>query len=146
MSQNNKTVRNTALSLLLLGTISAPVTANAAISTPEGRSTVYKTSLSTVEGLDARVLDWRNPSLEFTFDASDTDWTDGLELLLSADPLGKVSRRTTLMVQFNNGKPTPVITRGQGFDAHIKLDPARIRPRNNKIRFCLLYTSDAADE
>jgi len=96
MSQNNKTVRNTALSLLLLGAISAPVTTNAAISTPEGRSTVYKTSLSTVEGLDARVLDWRNPSLEFTFDASDTDWTDGLELLLSADPLGKVSRRTTL--------------------------------------------------
>ena len=135
MSQNNKTVRNTALSLLLLGAISAPVTTNAAISTPEGRSTVYKTSLSTVEGLDARVLDWRNPSLEFTFDASDTDWTDGLELLLSADPLGKVSRRTTLMVQFNNGKPTPVITRGQGFDARIKLDPARIRPRNNKIRF-----------
>jgi len=135
MSQNDKTVRNTALSLLLLGTLLAPVTANAAVATPEGRSVVYKTNLSAVEGLDARVLDWRNPSLEFTFDASDTDWTDGLELLLSADPLGKVSRRTPLMVQFNNGKPTPVITRGQGFDARIKLDKSRIRPRNNKIRF-----------
>ena len=135
MSQNNKTVRNTAVSVLLLGALCAPVTANAAVATPEGRSTVYKTSLSTVEGLDARVLDWRNPSLEFTFDASDTDWTDGLELLLSADPLGTVSRRTPLMVQFNNGKPVPVITRGQGFDARIKLDAALIRPRNNKIRF-----------
>ena len=144
MSQNNKTVRNTALSVLLLGALSAPVTANAAVATPEGRSVVYKTSLSEVEGANARVLDWRNPSLEFTFDASDTDWTDGLELLLSADPLGKVSRRTPLMVQFNNGKPTPVITRGQGFDARIQLDPARIRPRNNKIRFT--YNTPAGAE
>ena len=135
MSHNYKTVRDTALSVLLLGALGAPVTANAAIASPEGRSVVYKTSLSDVEGLEARVLDWRNPSLEFTFDASDTDWTDGLELLLSADPMGKVSRRSPLMVQFNNGTPTPVITRGKGFDARIKLDAARIRPRNNKIRF-----------
>ena len=106
MSHNYKTVRDTALSVLLLGALGAPVTANAAIASPEGRSVVYKTSLSDVEGLEARVLDWRNPSLEFTFDASDTDWTDGLELLLSADPMGKVSRRSPLMVQFNNGTPT----------------------------------------
>ncbi len=144
MSQNNKTVRNTALSVLLLGAMTAPVTANAAVATPEGRSVVYKTSLSAIEGLDARILDWRNPSLEFTFDASDTDWTDGVELLLSADPLGKVNRRTPLMVQFNNGKPTPVITRGQGFDARIQLDAARIRPRNNRIRFT--YNTPAGAE
>lgn len=125
----------TTLSACLLSSAIVPVTANASVYTPQGRTTVYKTSLSAVEGLDERVLDWRNPSLEFTFDASDTDWTDGLELLLSADPLGKVSRRTPLMVQFNNGKPTPVITRGQGFDARIQLDKGRIRPRNNKIRF-----------
>jgi len=131
---NNAAIK-TVLSALLLSTAALPVTANAAVYTPEGRTTVYKTSLAAVEGLDARVLDWRNPSVEFTFDASDTDWTDGLELLLSADPLGKVNRRTPLMVQFNNGKPTPVITRGQGFDARIKLDKARIRPHNNKIRF-----------
>lgn len=135
MLHNKKAVVKTALSALLLSAVALPVTANAAVYTPEGRSTVYKTSLSTVEGLDARVLDWRNPTLEFTFDASDTDWTDDLELLLSADPMGKVSRLSPLMVQFNNGKPTPVITRGQGFDARIKLDKARMRPRNNKIRF-----------
>lgn len=144
MSHNKKTVSHTALSALLLGALCAPVTANAAVATPEGRSVVYKTSLDTIEGLEARMLDWRNPSLEFTFDASDTDWTDGLELLLSADPVGTVSRRTPLMVQFNNGKPTPVITRGQGFDARIKLDPARIRPRNNKIRFT--YNTPAGAE
>ena len=135
MSQYKNAALKTALSVLLLSPAALPVTTNAAVYTPETRTTVYKTSLSAVEGLDERVLDWRNPSIEFTFDASDTDWTDGLELLLSADPLGKVSRRTPIMVQFNNGNPTPVITRGQGFDARIKLDKARIRPRNNKIRF-----------
>jgi len=136
MSHNDKNnALKAVMSALFLGALAIPVTANASLHTPQGRSIVYKTSLSNVEGLDSRVLDWRNPSLEFTFDASDTDWTDGLELLLSADPMGKVSPRTPLMVQFNNGKPTPVITRGQGFDARIKLDPARIRPRNNKIRF-----------
>ena len=135
MFHNRNATVKTVLSALLLSTAAFSVTANAAVYTPEGRSAVYKTSLSAVEGLDARILDWRNPSLEFTFDASDTDWTDGLELLLSADPMGKVSRLAPLMVQFNNGKPTPVITRGQGFDARIKLDAARIRPRNNKIRF-----------
>jgi len=144
MSQNKKTVCQTVLSALLLGALAMPVTANAAVSTPQGRSVVYKTSLSTVEGLEARVLDWRNPSLEFTFDASDTDWTDGLELLLSADPLGKVSPHTPLMVQFNNGKPMPVNTRGQGFDARIKLEAARIRPFNNKIRFTYETPTGAA--
>ncbi|WP_026941429.1 cellulose biosynthesis cyclic di-GMP-binding regulatory protein BcsB [Hellea balneolensis] len=145
MSHNNKnSALKAVISALFLGALAIPVTANAAVHTPQGRSIVYKTSLSNVDGLEARILDWRNPSLEFTFDASDTDWTDGVELLLSADPMGKVSRRTPLMVQFNNGKPTPVITRGQGFDARIKLDPARIRPRNNKIRFT--YDVPAGEE
>lgn len=144
MSHYKNAALTTALSALFLSASAFPVTANAAIYTPEARTTVYKTSLSSVEGLDERVLDWRNPTIEFTFDASDTDWTDGLALLLSADPLGKVSRRTPLMVQFNNGKPTPVITRGQGFDARIKLDKARIRPFNNKIRFT--YNTPAGEE
>lgn len=135
MSQNRKKAYKTAVSALILGALLLPLSANAAVHSPQGRTVVYKTSLSKVEGLDMRVLDWRNPSLKFTFDASDTDWTDGLDLLLSADPLGKVSRRSTLMVQFNGGEPTPVITRGRGFDARIKLDAARMRPRNNILRF-----------
>jgi len=132
------------MSAAFLGALAMPVTANAAVHSPQGRSVVYKAKLSAVDGLDARILDWRNPSLEFIFDGSDTDWTDGVELLLSADPIGDVSRRTPLMVQFNNGMPTPVITRGRGFDARIKLDPSHIRPRNNKIRFT--YNTPAGSE
>lgn len=135
MSQNRIKAYKTAVSALILGAFMLPLGANAAVHSPQGRTVVYKTSLSKVEGLNMRVLDWRNPSLEFIFDTSDTDWTDGAELLLSADPLGQVSRRSPLMVQFNGGKPTPVITRGQGFDARIKLDATRMLPRNNTLRF-----------
>jgi len=135
MSQNRKNLYKTAVSALALSGLLFPLAANAVVHSPEGRSAIYKKSLAAVEGLNERVLNWRNPSLEVSFDASDTDWTDGIELLLSADPLGNVNRRTPLMVQFNNGQPTPVITRGQGFDARIQFDPALIRPRNNTIKF-----------
>ena len=144
MSHNRKKAYKTAVSALVLGAFLLPLSANAAVHSPQGRAVTYKTSLAKVEGLDMRVLDWRNPSLEFVFDASDTDWTDGVELLLSADPLGKVSRRTPLMVQFNNGKPTPVITKGRGFDARIQFDPALIRPRNNVVRFTYNTPAGAA--
>jgi len=144
MSHFNNAALKTALSAVFLGILTLPMTAHAAISAQQNRPVAYKTSLSAVEGLDARVLDWRNPSLDFTFDASETDWVEGLELLLSADPMGQVSRLTPLMIQFNGGDPMPVITRGQGFDARIKLDSARIRPQNNTIKFTYNAPTGAA--
>ena len=131
----SKTLLRTAALASLLGTIAPPVTANAAASSYNGgQNVVYKTTLAESEGRSEAILDWRNPSLELTFDMSDADWTDKLELLLSADPIGKMSRQTNLMVQFNNGAPTPLVTRGQGFDARILLEAAKIRPRSNTIR------------
>jgi len=138
MSQFKNTCLKTGLAVLLL-TASLPTTTQAASYTdlkqPVRKTVTYKASFNDVENMPFRVLDWRNPSVEFTFDMADADWTDDLELLLSADPLGEVNPASPIMVQFNNGKPTPVYTRGQGFDARIKLDPARIRPRRNKVRF-----------
>jgi len=135
MSQfKHKTLKTLAL-CALLGSVMTPIAAAAAQSGPEGRHAIYKTALSDIDDLGSAVLDWKNQSIEFSFDTNDADWTDGLELLLSADPIGRVSSRTPLLVQFNNGKPVPVITRGQGFDTRIKLDKAKIRPRRNKIRF-----------
>ncbi len=131
----SKKLISTAALATLLGTIALPVTANAAASSYNGgQNLVYKTTLAESEGRSEAVLDWRNPSIDLTFDMSDADWTDKLELLLSADPMGKVSRQTNLMVQFNNGEPTPLVTRGQGFDARILLEAAKIRPRSNTIR------------
>ena len=135
MSQfKHKTLKTLAL-CALLGSVMTPIAAAAAQSGPEGRHAIYKTALSDIDDLGSAVLDWKNQSIEFSFDTNDADWTDGLELLLSADPIGRVSSRTPLLVQFNNGKPVPVVTRGQGFDTRIKLDKAKIRPRRNKIRF-----------
>ena len=143
MSQfKQKALQTIALSALL-GSILAPVTANAAMTASQGRNVVYKTTFNDLDGAKSAVLDWKNQSVEFSFDMTDADWTDGLELLLSADPLGRVSSRTPIMVQFNNGKPTPIVTRGQGFDTRIKLDKAKIRPRRNKVKFTYITPSGA---
>jgi len=139
---SNKALKALAFSALL-SPIIAPVTANAGVVSSQGRNVVYKATFNDVEGIDSALLDWRNPSAEFTFDMEDADWTDGLELLLSADPVGRVSSRTPLMVQFNNDKPVPIVTRGQGFDSRIKLDPAKIRPRRNKVKFTYRVPSGA---
>ena len=137
-----KALKTVALSALL-GSILAPVTANAAMTASQGRNVVYKTTFNDLDGAKSTVLDWKNQSAEFSFDMTDADWTDGLELLLSADPLGRVSSRTPIMVQFNNGKPRPIVTRGQGFDTRIKLDKAKIRPRRNKVKFTYKTPSGA---
>ena len=137
-----KAIKTAALSALL-GAIMVPVTANAAMVSTQGRNIIYKTTFNDVDGIDSAILDWKNQSVEFTFDMEDADWTDGLELLLSADPMGRVSSRTPILVQFNNGKPIPIVTRGQGFDTRIKLDKAKIRPRRNKIKFTYKTPSGA---
>ena len=143
MSQfKQKALQTIALSALL-GSILAPVTANAAMTASQGRNVIYKTTFNDLDGAKSTVLDWKNQSAEFSFDMTDADWTDGLELLLSADPLGRVSSRTPIMVQFNNGKPRPIVTRGQGFDTRIKLDKAKIRPRRNKVKFTYKTPSGA---
>ena len=143
MSQfKQKAIKTAALSALL-GAIMVPVTANAAMVSTQGRNIIYKTTFNDVDGIDSAILDWKNQSVEFTFDMEDADWTDGLELLLSADPMGRVSSRTPILVQFNNSKPTPIVTRGQGFDTRIKLDKAKIRPRRNKIKFTYKTPSGA---
>jgi len=146
MSHFKNTTLKTALSALVL-TAALPAIAQAASYTelkqPVRQKVTYKASFNDVENVPFRVLDWRNPSVEFTFDMADADWTDDLELLLSADPLGNVNPSSPVMVQFNNSKPTPVHTRGKGFDARIKLDPARIRPRRNKVTFTYKATAGA---
>jgi len=87
MSQNRKKAYKTAVSALVLGAFMLPLGANAAVHSPQGQAVVYKTSLAKVEGLDMRVLDWRNPSLEFTFDASDTEHRLWCNLTMVSQPL-----------------------------------------------------------
>ena len=135
MFQNNKKAAVATILTATLAALIGPVTAHAASSSANNaRTMVFKTSLDAIEGTDHAVLDWRNQTTEINFDMSDANWTDGVELLLSADPLGRANKSANLIVQFNNDAPIEVKTRGQGFDARIALDPAKIRPRNNTLR------------
>ena len=144
MSQfNTKLLKTVAISALLGGAV-IPTAAHAAMTSSQGKNVVYKTTFNDVDGTESAILDWRNQSVEFTFDMEAADWTDRLELYLSADPIGRVSSRTPIMVQFNNGKPIPIVTRGQGFDTRVKLDKAKIRPRRNKIKFT--YKTPSGEE
>lgn len=139
---SNKALKALALSALL-SSFMMPVTANAGVVASQGRNVVYKATFNEVEGRDSMLLDWRNPSAEFSFNKEDADWTDGLQLFLSADPVGRVSSRTPIMVQFNNDKPVPIVTRGQGFDTRIKLNPGKIRPRRNTVKITYKTPSGA---
>ena len=81
-----------------------------------------------------RTLDWRKPSLRFTFDLPAANLTDGIELLISADPRSGVNPRAPLTVQFNNDEPVVLKANGQGFDARITLDPNKARRSRNIIQ------------
>lgn len=135
MSQYNPKVLKIAALSALLGAATMPMSANAAMVTSQGQTAIYKTSFNEMDGAETAVMNWKNPTAEFTFDMADADWTDQLDLFISADPLGRVSSRTPLMVQLNNAKPIPIVTRGQGFDSRIRLDKSQVRPRRNKIKF-----------
>ena len=139
MSYFNPKLHKTAALSILLSSLVLPISGNATILSSQassgGKTVIYKTTFNEVDGTESAVMNWKNPTVEFSFDMADADWTDQLDLFISADPLGRVSSRTPIMVQFNNGKPTPLVTRGQGFDSRIRLDKSKIRPRRNKIKF-----------
>ncbi len=132
---------------LLAGTLILAATPMASHAASGGSSSVtfptkprvsYAAPISQLSQIDpsikSRVLNWSQPTLELTFDLTEADLFDGLELLLTADPLGRVSKSTPISVQFNNDTPVRISTRGQGFDSRIRLDPSKVRARNNKIR------------
>jgi hypothetical protein len=135
------------IQLTLAGTLlafSAPMLGHAAsngessVTFPTKRSVSYAAPLADITAGDraikARVIDWRQPVLEMSFDLSEADLIDKLDLLLTADPLGKVSPNTPLLVQFNNDIPQRISTRGRGFDARITLNSSKARARRNTIR------------
>jgi len=81
-----------------------------------------------------RTLDWRQPSMELVFDMPPAERISEIILTLSADPLTRVTPNSPLQVQFNNGKPVPVLSNGKGFEARIPFDAALSRSRHNTIR------------
>lgn len=136
----NNTARIVAI-LTLLSTAALPQTGSAASyleTVQKGMKTSYTASLADLSGNETtqttRQLDWRQPSLEFQFELPPSERTSKIILTLSADPLTRVVPNAPLQVQFNNGKPVPVLSNGQGFEARLPLDAAHARDRRNTIR------------
>ena len=131
----------TAAILALLSTAALPQTVFAVSYLDEPQravKTAHAASLVDIAkentGLTTRTLDWRQPNVDLFFDLPPAERTSSIVLTLSADPLTRVSANTPLLVQFNDGKPVPVVTNGRGFEARFPFD-ARLS------RSCLLYTS-----
>ncbi len=117
------------------GQASAQASANAQINyaTPLSQILLNQTPSQSREA-NLRTLDWRKPTLTFTFDLPAANLTDSLELLISGDPQAGVNPRAPLTVQFNNDEPVVLKANGQGFDARITLDPNKARRSRNIIQ------------
>lgn len=136
----NHTSRIAAI-ITLLSTTALPQTGLAASyldTVKKGAKTAYTASLMDITQSDGirttRTLDWRQPNLELYFDLPPSERTSEIVLTLSADPLTRVAPNAPLQVQFNNGKPVPVLSNGRGFEARLPLDAAQSRGRRNVIR------------
>lgn len=137
--------------LTLLSTAALPQTGFAASyldNVQRGVKTSYTASLADMSGYESgqatHMLDWRRPSLELQFDLPPSERTSEIVLTLSADPLTRVAPNAPLQVQFNNGKPVPVLSNGRGFEARLPLDAAQSRSKRNIIR--ITYPAPAGSD
>ena len=140
-----------AATLLLLSTTSIPQTALAASYLEAGYKQpkiTYTASLIEMTQTDSsrktQTLDWRQPSVELTFELPPAQRTSDIILTLSADPLTRVARNAPLQVQFNNGDVFPVRSNGYGFEARIPLDASQARGSRNVLRITYPAPSGAA--
>ena len=146
----NHTSRIAAI-ITLLSTVALPQTGLAASyldTVQKNAKTTYTASLMDITQKESarttRTLDWRQPSLELYFDLPPSERTSEIVLTLSADPLTRVAPNAPLQVQFNNGKPVPVLSNGRGFEARLPLDAAQSRGKRNVIR--ISYPTPAGAE
>ena len=130
-----------AATLVLLSTAALPQTVTAASyldTIRKGQKTSYTATLAEIaleeSGITTRTLDWRQPSIELFFDLPPSERTSEIILNLSADPLTRVAPNAPLQIQFNDGKPVPVLSNGRGFEARLPLDADKSRNKRNKIR------------
>lgn len=143
MFYNRQTILKTASMTAMMAVLSTNVTANAAVLNPGLKTTVGAVQSNSVSfseltpKLSDPILDWRAPSHTIEFDLADSDWTSGLSLILSADPMGRVNPTTPFFVRLNSGDPIRINTKGKGFDARIKLKTSELRETKNKLTIYL---------
>ncbi len=130
-----KTLR--ASTLALLGSaafLSTALPAHAARSqAPQTRQEITQTRLASMKGADVSRIDWRQPEMKLKFDLTESDWIDGIDLILSMIPQGNVAKRGPVLVSLNNSAPLKMNPYGQGFEARLRFDESFVRPKNNVI-------------
>lgn len=105
---------------------------------------VLKSTLSELSDRNQVTLDWQNQEFELVFDLPGDGWYESLDLFLTAIPEGNVATTDPITISYNGEKPIPLYGKASRFDAHISLDPARIRTARNslKIRYKTPHKSD----
>lgn len=117
----------------LLFALTGPAFASAAKSN-DRKSVIYKTPFTASLHDKERLLDWRSPVANLPFALPENDWIDEIELLISAQPEGRVSPTTPLLIRFNDAPAVPIYSDGNGFDARIKLDTSFLKGQGNRVR------------
>lgn len=130
-----KTARSIAITLLGSAaalSVAAPSYA-APAQTPQVRQEITQTRLSSMRGAELSRIDWRQPEMKLKFDLTESDWIDGIDLILSMNPSGQVSRRGPILVSLNNSAPLKMNPYGQSFDARLRFDESFVRAKGNVI-------------
>lgn len=105
----------------------------AASQAPSTRQEISQTRLAAMKGSEVTRIDWRQPEMKLKFDLTESDWIDGIDLILSMTPQGDVSRKGPVLVSLNNGAPLKMYPYGQSFDARLRFDESFIRAKGNVI-------------
>lgn len=132
----SQTVRNLTLGLMAssAATLGSMTPAHAAMTQiSKVRQELSQTKLSLMNGADVNRIDWRQPVMKLRFDLSDSDWIDGMDLILSMTPSGNVGKREPILVSLNNSAPLRLNTYGQSFDARLQFDPTFIHAKGNVL-------------
>ena len=123
--------------LVLLGStafLTSALPAHAAQSkAPQTRQEITQTRLASMKGAEVSRIDWRQPEMKLKFDLTESDWIDGIDLILSMSPQGNVATRGPVLVSLNNSAPLKMNPYGQSFDARLRFDESFVRPKNNVI-------------
>lgn len=134
-SNVTKITRNIAACLLgsaALFAVSTPAFA-AASQAPQTRQEINQTRLNVIDGAAISRIDWRQPQMTLKFDLTESDWIDGIDLILSMTPQGNISKREPVLVSLNNSAPLVMNPYGQSFDARLRFDQSFVRAKGNVI-------------
>lgn len=107
---------------------------NSGIKTEKNPVRVLKTTLAELADRNQATLDWQTQEFELIFDLPADGWYESMDLFLTAIPEGNVGTTDPITISYNGEEPISLYGQASRFDAHIKLDPSRIRTARNSLK------------